>query len=94
VNGLKVSEWIGKIVDITTINGNYYKEVELVDVDEAMQGVFVKDSPEYSANIEPYFVSGIVEMYPVENGEPETTIGDKIQQEVKKTKKVSIFKQK
>ena len=92
---LKLSDWKGQIVDIYTINGNYYREVEIIDVDESMHGVFVKDNPELGpAEPEPYFVSGIIEMYCIHSQDQEETMGEKIRQAYKKEKKPIFPKKK
>ena len=92
---MKLNEWIGKIVDIYTINGNYYREVEIVDIDEAMQGVFIKDNPLYTKpDPNPYFVSGIVELYSVEFEDEDETIAEKLRTAYKKEKKPIFVKTK
>jgi hypothetical protein len=92
---MKLSEWIGQIVDIYTINGNYYREVEIIDVDEEMHGLFIKDNPRYGGTDQnPYFISGIVELYMiVYEGESET-IAEKLRTAYKKEKKPIFTKQK
>lgn len=60
---MKLEELKGMIVDVISINGTIYSEVELVDVDERNHGVFIRDNPLYgSAYPEPYFVSSIAEI--------------------------------
>ena len=92
---MKLNEWIGQIVDIYTINGNYYREVEIVDVDEGMHGIFIKDNPHYgSASKEPYFVSGIIELYQIVYEDEQDTIAEKLRTAYKKEKKPMFNKQK
>jgi hypothetical protein len=60
---MKLEELKGQIVDVISINGTIYSEVELVDIDERSHGVFIRDNPLYgSAYPEPYFVSSIAEI--------------------------------
>ena len=60
---MKLEDLKGQIVDVLSINGTIYSEVELVDVDERNHGVFIRDNPLYgSAYPEPYFVSSIAEI--------------------------------
>lgn len=85
---MKLNEWIGRIVDIYTINGNYYREVEIVDVDEGMHGLFIKDNPQYGGtDPNPYFISGIVELYRVVYEDESESIADKVRTAYKKEKK-------
>lgn len=92
---MKLSEWIGQIVDIYTINGNYYREVEIMDVDEEMQGIFIKDNPQYGGtDPNPYFVSGIIELYKVVYEDEGESIGEKLRSAYKKEKKTLSVKQK
>ena len=60
---MKLEDYVGEIVDVILINGNYYPEVELVAVDMDMGGIFIRDSPMYkTSNPDPYFVSSIAEI--------------------------------
>ncbi len=60
---MKLEDLKGKVVDVISINGTIYSEVELVDIDERNNGVFIRDNPLYgSAYPEPYFVSSIAEI--------------------------------
>lgn len=81
----KLSDWIGEIVDIYLINGNYYREVEVVSVDEGMNGLFIRDNPMFG-NVypEPYFISSIAEIYRIQYEGEEKDIEAKVRTAYKK----------
>ena len=60
---MELKDYIGEVVDIILVNGNYYPEVEIVAIDNKVGGLFIRDSPMYSnSETDPYFVSSIAEI--------------------------------
>jgi hypothetical protein len=84
---MKLSDWVGETVDIYLINGNYYREVEVVAVDEGMKGMFIRDNPMFG-NVypEPYFITSIAEIYRIQYEEDEEDIEARVRQAYKKRK--------
>jgi hypothetical protein len=81
----KLSDWIGETVDIYLINGNYYREVEVVAVDEGMKGVFIKDNPMFGSPYpEPYFIASIAEIYRIQYEGEEKDIEAKVRKAYRK----------
>ena len=84
---MKLSDWVGEIVDIYLINGNYYREVEVIGVDEALGGMFIRDNPMFG-NVypEPYFVSSIAEVYRIQYEGDEKDIEARVRKAYRKKK--------
>ena len=84
---MKLSDWIGEIADIYLIIGNYYREVEIVGVDDAMRGLFIRDNPMFGNTYpEPYFISSIAEIYRIQYEEDDEEIEAKVRRAYKRKK--------
>jgi hypothetical protein len=83
---MKLSDFKGEVVDIYLINGNYYREVEVIDVDENMGGMFIMDNPMFGKPYpEPYFVSSIAEVYRIKyEDEEEKEIEERVRKAYKR----------
>ena len=67
---MKMTEYIGKTVDLWTLDGRYYKEVTIIDVVEDLKGLKVQDNQSFKDAVkDPYLIFQIVELVIIKDPE-------------------------